>query len=64
MTIPRDQDSDFTEALNAVYDMDYGVNVFAKDKSTSITLYKSAASELFFLPFPYWEEGLAGSDAT
>lgn len=56
MKVQRDDITAATNILDTIFELDYGVNVFLGDKSSSTVLYKSDASEIIFLPYPYWND--------
>jgi len=56
MKVQRDDFTATSNILDTIFELDYGVNVFLGDKSSSTVLYKSDASEIIFLPYPYWND--------
>ena len=60
MKVQRDQAIAATTSsvLDAIFEIDYGVNVFKLDKSESSVFYKTTTSELMLLPYPTWNEDL------
>ena len=66
MKVQRDQAIAATTSsvLDAIFEIDYGVNVFKLDKSESSVFYKTTTSELMLLPYPTWNEDYAAGEAT